>query len=221
VWVKGERPAALPASKVKGRAFRAGGLKVLFALLCNPDWIARPYRELAQLAGVAHGTVGWVMAELPALGFLAEIDGERRLLKPELLLKHWAEAYARTLRPKLTIGRFRADQPQWWKNVQPQKYGLVLGGEVAEQRRTRNLRPETVTFYGEQADPRLLIDHKLRKDPDGPVEILKCFWNFSAENNQLTPDPLIYADLLSIGDARCLEAAGLLYEQIVETFGQR
>jgi hypothetical protein len=219
VWIKGERPVDMPATNnVKGRAFQASGLKVLFALLCNPDWAAEPYREIARLAGVAHGTVGWVMADLPTLGFVADIGGERRLLRPELLLKQWAEAYARTLRPKLVLGRFRTDQEQWWRKVQPTRYDLAFGGEVAAERQTQVLRPETVTLYGERPDPRLLIDFKLQKDPNGPVEILKRFWEFPTENKNLTPDPLIYADLLNIGDARCLEAADLIYEQIVDGF---
>jgi hypothetical protein len=221
VWIKGERPLETPGTnKVKGRAFQASGLKVLFALLCNPDWVAEPYREIARLAGVAHGTVGWVMADLPTLGFIAEINGERRLLRPALLLKHWAEAYARTLRPKLILGRFRTDQAQWWAKAKPAKYELAFGGEVAAERLTQALRPETVTLYGERADPRLLIDYKLQKDPGGPVEILQRFWDFPTENKNLTPDPLIYADLLNIGDARCLEAADLIYEKIVNGFKQ-
>lgn len=219
IWIKGERPLETPVTnKVKGRAFQASGLKVLFALLCNPDWVAEPYREIAGLAGVAHGTVGWVMADLPTLGFVAEINGERRLLRPELLLKQWAEAYARTLRPKLILGRFRTDQAQWWANAKPTKYDLAFGGEVAAERLTRALRPETVTLYGAKADPRLLLDYKLQKDPAGPVEMLQRFWDFPTENKNLTPDPLIYADLLNIGDARCLEAADLIYEKIVNGF---
>ena len=158
------------------------------------------------------------MADLPDLGFVAEINGERRLLKPEVLLKRWAEAYARTLRPKLVIGRFRTNQAQWWAKAKPAKYELVFGGEIAAERLTRMLRPETVTLYGKKAEPRLLIDYKLQKDPDGPVEILKRFWAFPAENENLTPDPLIYADLLNIGDARCLEAADLIYEKIIDGF---
>jgi hypothetical protein len=218
IWVKGERPKEMPgADKVKGRAFQASGLKVLFALLCNPDWVTEPYREIARLAGVAHGTVGWVMAELPDMGFITEIDGERRLLNPELLLKRWAEAYARTLRPRLVIGRFQADRVRWWDKVKPAEYDMAFGGEVAAERTTRVLRPETVTLYGKNANPRLLIDCKLQKDPDGPIEILKCFWAFETEND-LIPDPLIYADLLNIGDARCLEAANLIYEKIVDGF---
>lgn len=219
VWIKGEGPLEMPGTnKAKGRAFQASGLKVLFALLCNPDWVAAPYRGIARLAGVAHGTVGWVMADLPDLGFVAVIDGERRLLKPELLLKHWAEAYARTLRPKLILGRFRTDQAQWWDKVTPTKYDLAFGGEVAAERLTQALRPETVTLYGAKADPRLLIDYKLQKEPDGPVEILQRFWDFPTETKDLIPDPLIYADLLNIGDARCLEAADLIYVKIVNGF---
>lgn len=219
VWIKGERPNEKTTThKITGRAFQASGLKVLFALLCHPEWVAEPYREIARLAGVAHGTVGWVMADLPTLGFIAEINGERRLLQPELLLKRWAEAYARTLRPKLIMGRFHTDQTRWWANLNPAKYNLVLGGEVAAERLTQVLRPETVTFYGEKMDPRLLIEHKLHQDPDGPVEILQRFWAFTTPEKDTTPYPLIYADLLNIGDARCLEAADLIYERIVDGF---
>ena len=219
VWIKGERPDEKPTTnKVTGRAFQASGLKVLFALLCHPEWVAEPYREIARLAGVAHGTVGWVMADLPTLGFVAEFNGERRLLRPELLLKHWAEAYARTLRPKLIIGRFRTDQTRWWVNLKPAKYNLVFGGEVAAERLTQVLRPETVTFYGERTDPRIVIEHKLRQDLDGPIEILQRFWAFLTPEKDTTPYPLIYADLLNIGDARCLEAADLIYEKILDGF---
>ncbi len=219
VWIKGERPEDKPpADKVTGRAFQASGLKVLFALLCHPEWVAEPYREIARLAGVAHGTVGWVMADLPKLGFLAEINGERRLLQPELLLKRWAEAYARTLRPKLVIDRLRTDEQRWWAKLKPEKYKLEIGAEVAAERLTKVLRPETVTLYGKKTNPRLLIDYKLRRDPNGPVEILQRFWNFQAPAKGFTPYPLIYADLLNIGDARCLEAANVIYERVVDGF---
>jgi len=219
VWVKGEKPQEQPAGKEgTGRAFQASGLKVLFALLCHPKWIEKPYREIATLADVAHGTVGWVMAELPKLGFVADVANRRRLLQPELLLKQWAEAYARTLRPKLTIDHYRTDRQKWWTKLNPHKYQVQLGGELAAQRVTKYLRPETVTLYGAKAEPRLLLDYKLRPDPKGPVEILKKFWNFKTHDKNVVPLPLIYADLLIIGDARCLEAADLIYKGIVDGF---
>ena len=64
-----------------------------------------------------------------------------------------------------------------------------------------------------------MLDFKLRPDPDGPAEVVKRFWAFEANDDTVVPLPLVYADLLMIGDARCLEAADLIYEQIVNGFG--
>lgn len=220
VWVKGQRPKETPVTaNVTTRTFNPSGLQVIFPLLCHPDRADRPYREIAQLAGVAHGTVGWVMAELPKLGFMAEVGGKRRLLQPERLLQQWVEAYARTLRPRLLLGRFHADLLDWYKTLDPGKYGFLFGGEPAAARLTHHLRPGTVTLYGQKVEPRLLLDQRLRPDPKGNVEILRRFWKFD-NDEPLTPLPLIYADLLAIGDARCLETAKLLYGDIVARFGR-
>ena len=221
VWVKGQRPAEWHAAR-RGtlRAFQASGLRVMFALLCQPEGVDRPYREIAKLAGVAHGTVGWVMADLLKLRFVAEVGGKRRLLRPEQLLQQWVEAYLRTLRPKLVLGSYRADTLDWWNALDPLKYGLLLGGEVAAARLTQHLRPGTLTLYGAKPEPRFLLDHRLRPNPTGEVEILERFWFFDTDEPALTPMPLVYADLLGIGDARCLETAKLVYDRILLRFGR-
>ena len=220
VWVKGQRPAKRAAAQTAGRAFQASGLQVVFALLCHPEQVDLPYREIAKLAGVAHGTVGWVMAELPKLGFVAEVGGKRRLLQPERLLQQWVEAYARTLRVKLGLGRFKAEKLDWWETVDPLKYELTMGGEGAAARLTHHLRPGTLTFYGEKVEPRFLLDHRLRTDPAGEVEILRRFWGFDNDDPALTPTLLVYADLLAIGDARCLETAKRLYDGLLPRLGR-
>jgi hypothetical protein len=220
VFVKGERPIKLATLQPTGRAFQASGLQVIFALLCNPGQVDRPYREIAQLAGVAHGTVGWVMAELPKLGFVAEVGQRRRLLQPERLLQQWVEAYARTLRPKLVLGRYKTETLDWWKTIDPTKYGLKMGGEGAAARITHYLRPGTLTFFGQKTDPRFLLDQRLKTDPTGEVEILRRFWQFENVEPALAPTLLVYADLLAIGDARCLETAKLLYDQILAGFNK-
>lgn len=217
IWIKGERPAqSRPATQPTGRAFGPGGLKVVFALLCYPAWVDRSYREIAAEAGVAHGTVGWVMADLHKLGFVADLDGHRRLLQRERLLKQWAEAYVRTLRPKLAMQRYRTDAREWWQDLDTNKYGVRLGGEVAEARVTGHLRPEIITLYTKKTDPRLLLDHRLQRDPAGKVEIIERFWTFEGDDEAVVPLPLVYADLLITGDARCLEAADQIYRQIVD-----
>lgn len=216
VWVKGEKPRVnAGAERRAGRAFQASGLQVLFALICNPEWTDLPYRDIARRADVAHGTVGWVMAELPKLGFIAEFRGKRRLMQRERLLQQWAEFYPRTLRPRLALGRFRAETLEWWNKIDPTRYGAVLGGEPAGGRITGYLRPGTATFYTEKLDPHLLVDLRLRPDAGGNVEIYRRFWTFAAKDAALVPDPLAYADLMATGDGRCIETARLIFEQIV------
>ncbi len=219
VWVKGERPAETLAQKQpQGRAFQATGLQVVFTLLCKPEAANLPYRDIAALAGVAHGTVGWVMPDLLRLGFLIEIKKKRRLVEAEQLLKQWVEAYPRTLRPKLLAGRYDVDTLAWTEQVDATKYGLLLGGEPAARRITGHLRPGTATFYGEKPDTRLMVDYRLRPEPRGNVEVLRKFWNFDGEAKGLVPTVLIYADLIATGDARCLETAREIYGGVVDGF---
>jgi len=218
VWVKGQRPATKPeAMRTTGRAFQATGLKVIFALLCQPKLVDRPYRTIATVAGVAHGTVGWVMADLNESNFVIHPDkAGRRLRNARRLLEIWAEAYARVLRPKLLLGRYRAPHRDWWEAVNVQNYELQLGAEPAAARLHRYLHPGIATSYGGKVPGRLLADHQLRTDPKGDVEIRQRFWNFNYtwEHSDLVPPLLIFADLLATGDARCVEAA----KRIDETY---
>jgi hypothetical protein len=214
VWVKGEKPrAAAGGAQPMGRAFQASGLQVLFALICHPEWAELPYREIAQRANVAHGTVGWVMAELPKLGFMTELRGKRRLMQRERLLQQWAEFYPRALRPRLLLGRYRAENLAWWDTIDPVRYGAVLGGEPAGGRITHYLRPGAATFYTEKVDPRLLVDLRLRTDVNGNVEIYRRFWTFDGDQAGLAPTPLVYADLMATGDGRCIETAKMIYAE--------
>lgn len=216
VWVKGQRPPkGATGLAPAGRAFRPTGLQVLFTLLCKPEVADLPYREIAVQAGVAHGTVGWVMAELPKLGFLAEVQGKRRLIDAERLLAQWVAAYAQTLRPKLILARYQAAKIDWAETFDARHYDLLLGGEPAAARLTHNLRPGTVTLYGEDANQRLLVDQRLQPDPQGNVEIMNRFWTFDGETPGMVPHLLVYADLLAIGDTRCIETAGEMRAGII------
>jgi len=216
VWVTGQRPQETADYKRQptGRAFQASGLRVLFALLCMPEIANRPYREIARLAGVAHGTVGWVMAELPKLGYVATYRKKRILVKPERLLREWAEAYARFLRPKLVLARYNVDDFAWWQKHDVTEFGFNLGGEIAGARMTGYLKPASITIYGENVPTELMVRFRLRKDQNGNMEIMKRFWRFD-EKASLVPAPLVYADLLATGDARCMETAEMIYEKIV------
>ena len=218
VWITGRRPAERARAPRGQRAYQATGLRLLFALLCNPPWIDLNYRELAARAGVAHGTVGWVMRDLVEGGFLVELGtrrgGHRKLRNQQALLDRWVEAYLRTLRPQTLIGRYQAELPEWWKAIDLRKHGALLGGEPAGALLTQHLKPQVTTLYLEGAPGRLIVDHRLRAAPEGNVELRRRFWAFEQEwdHPELTPPLLVYADLLGTGDARCIETAQRVFD---------
>jgi hypothetical protein len=221
LWVVGRKPMVTGQRFRAGRAFQPTGLKLVFALLCRPDLVNAGFREIAEFAGVAHGTVGWVMGDLREMGYLVETGNKRtrvrRLRDPRKLLTQWAEAYARTLYPQMLLGRYQAADPDWWKNIDAAKYNVLLGAEPAAAIATGYLRPGVVTLYAEETPARLLADYRLRKAEAGDIELRRRFWPFDHawEHPALTPPVLIYADLMATGDARCIETAQLIHDSFL------
>src|SRR5439155_22942847 len=66
------------------RALNPAGLQIAFVLACQPKLVQTNYREIAARAGVALGTVGPVMKDLEARGYLRfQKEPNRKLLDPE------------------------------------------------------------------------------------------------------------------------------------------
>jgi hypothetical protein len=221
VWVKGEKPAAKSLSVETGRAFQPSGLQVLLVLLSKPSTASLPYRQLAAMAGVAHGTIGLVMADLEKLGYLRQVGakrGSRRLFEIGRLMQQWAEGYARTLLPRTLIDRYYANAADWqtWA-ISPS--AVQWGSEPAAALVTGYLRPEELTLYAESFPGPLAARLKLSKTASEknrvPVYIRRRFWNFTPDDWRLdcTPPLLVYADLLATGDGRCIETARIIHDE--------
>lgn len=218
IYVIGNPPEQRPRAEKVVRAFQPAGLRVVFTLLCAPDMITLPTRELATKLGVANGTVGRVIEDLTHLGFITTAGRrDRRLHDLKALLERWVMMYPVQLRPTLQRRRLTTDVADWWKNVKFDPDHVTLGGQPAADRLTRYLKPGIITLYARGA-PRplneIIARHRLRTDPAGEVEVLEAFWptDLPADRPGLAPTPLIYADLLATGDARCIETAKLLYD---------
>lgn len=230
IWIKGQKPAAKATVIPIGRAFQPTGLQVIFTLLCNPQAINLPYRELAKMAGVAHGTVGWVIPDLQQLGFVHDLQGKRgtrRLFQHERLLNQWADAYARVLRPRTLIGRYYVADFNEWKTWPIAEYGALWGGEPAAAMLSDYLRPGELTLYAEKMPSLLAARQKFMKEAElghkAVVEVRKRFWTFpdDPKHSNMVPPLLVYADLLATGDARCIETAKMIYEDyIVQLFAE-
>jgi hypothetical protein len=204
------------------RAGMVTTLRVVFALLCRPELLNAPYRDIIRAAGVALGAVGGVFCDLHGRGYITHgrRKGGRRLLDPERLFEEWVTNYPMRLRPKLTPRRFRTMTPDWWQHADVTTYGAQWGSEVAVEKLTGYLKPETVTLYvrpeKDRANvARLVATHKLRADPQGEIEMLDTFWDWPADPAypDIVPPILVYADLMATHDPRNLEAAQLLYDR--------
>ena len=204
------------------RAGTATHLRVIFALLCKPELLNAPYRDIVQVAGVALGTIGCVFNDLTDRGLTTggKRKGDRAMLERKKLIDEWTTTYPIKLRPKLHPRRFKAPKPGWWKQVDITQYAAQWGAEVAAEKLTGYLRPNTVTIYLHKEDglrklTRLVAENRLRPDTEGDIEILDAFWDIDDEPpmTQTVPPLLAYADLIATLDPRNLEAAKLIYEQ--------
>ncbi|MGB3863334.1 MAG: type IV toxin-antitoxin system AbiEi family antitoxin [Candidatus Aminicenantaceae bacterium] len=216
IYIKGNKPTDKDILEQPARTFRPKGLQVIFALLCNPGLENKPFREIAIKADVALGTVGWVMYDLRRMDYLIDVGPRnRRLVRKDNLLDRWVAAYPEQLRPKKMIGRFKADNPNWWENTDLKEINALWGGEVAANIMIEYLRPQIITVYAKQPIGRFLLKNRLKNDVNGDIEILKIFWKFEQDrlHNDLVPPLLIYADLMATGDTRNIETARMIYEK--------
>ena len=227
VFVSGRRLATPTVTdRNVSRAFRPSGLGILFALLNQSGLENRPLREIAAAAGVSLGAVSWELKQLEQAGYLVNSKTRgRHLVKQADLLKRWVEAYHERWRPKLLLARCSASQPQWWKGIAKKlkQHQACWGGEVAAERLTDYLKPQTQTLYTRGAVKELQLAFGLKRDPQGEVEILRAFWPPGAvgQADELAPALLVYADLLASADERSLATAEMIYDRhLVRLIGE-
>lgn len=231
VYVTGNRQQKagfMPTTDGARRAFEPTGLKVVYTFLCHPELVNAPYRKIAEEAGVALGTVGWVLNGLKAADFVRGAGGkkDRCLVHYRKLLDRWVEAWPEKLRPKQLTGEFIAEDPYWWKGIDIREYDGYWGGEIAAAKYTNYLKPKVATIYmREHLRNKLLLDVRLRKATewagiDGArMKIYRPFWpeNFNEIDTELRKGlvhpVLVYADLVATGDARNLEVAQRIYNE--------
>lgn len=204
------------------RGLTPATLRVMLAILTRPQLLDSNIRTIAQIALVSHGAAGAALTMLEDMGFLSTSrTGRRVLAMPERWLDAWTEGYLGRIRPKLQKMRMNAPHSlaSMLDRFTPQMTEIVLGGEAAAAKRDMGLKPGTLTLYVDFQDPQVVKEfvqeYKLRRDPDGQIELVSIFWNtIELASFPLVPDALIYADLIGIGDARTLEVANALKTEI-------
>lgn len=218
VYVAGRKPARKPTQA--GQAFTPAGLKVLFVLICEPELAGAPYRKIAAAANVALGRLPAVLGDLKREGHLIVLGRRRRLHATKRLLDQWAMGYAQQLRGKTLKAIYHAPNFKAWQDWKLDDGPVRWGGEPAANLLVHYLRPGILTLYAAKLPPRLMVGQKLTpagpQGTDQPLELREPFWGpelHKGEYPATVPPALVYADLLATGDGRCMETAGMVYEQ--------
>jgi hypothetical protein len=221
VFVTGTKETSgLKRARIRG--FTPATLRVVFAILTSPSILNSNVRRIAEVASISHGAAGTALIMLEEAGFFTSAaSGRRMLAMPERWLDAWTEGYLGRVRPKLEKYRMNAGRPipEVLERLSPRYREVVLGGEAAAVVREFGLKPATLTLYLDFRDPAVMRDLvqelKLRRDPDGKVELVEMFWNTRELTSFPTvPDALIYADLVGTADARTMEIAEALRKEI-------
>ncbi len=219
VYVTGRKLKDKPLAGATGKAFTTAGLKVQFALICDPALANAPLRAIAAAAGVALGGVPGMLADLQRAGSLLVQGRQRRLNASRRLLDEWAQDYARRLRPKTLLETYTSPNFDAWENWKPDSAQVLWGGEGAARLLVQHLRPGVLTLYGEKVPSRLKVEQRMVAVSATPVdgrviELRRPFWGALPADTQpgIVPPALVYADLLATGDGRCLETAEMIYD---------
>lgn len=216
---KNQRPGS--GQKKAGKDFSPSALKLIYTFLTDthkgPEArVNHTVRQLNDITGISTGSISNTMDSLKAQGFLEEREpGERRLAQKEKLFERWVEDYTRKLRPRLVAEHYRLPHSGWASELVKKEGPGQWGGEVAGSRLTEYLVPETVTIYTENLPATFIVEHDLRKDPAGRVEILRPFkpMDQSVPVEGCAHPLIVYADLMASEIDRNLETAKRIYEK--------
>ncbi len=204
----------------RARIYRASNLKLIWMILQKPDYLNRPYRELAEIAQVSLDTISKTLNALKNQGFIVNIDKKKhKLVHKNDLINKWLNGFEDTLKPKLKRGTYRyagKDFNQQWPNTKFLTNKILWGGEPAAAKLTQYLIPEIFTIYTNLTDNEILKQYRMVKDTKGNIEINQLFFNPEIfRHNDLVPPLLIYADLQITGEDRNIETAKLIYEKYI------
>jgi hypothetical protein len=185
--------------------------QVILVLLTWPELSTARVREIADTAGVSVGQAHDAMTQLERAGFL--LPDSRRVERAGELLDYWTAAYPTGLGRRLEIARYHGDPSK--PIVRPRaEQPIYVSSESAEG--TDIARPTTITLYLDVLDPKLPIVNRWSSSPDRApnVFVRHKFWvsphaqeEESSTKARNVPWPLVYADLLTTGDARLGEVA--------------
>ncbi len=228
IHVEGRKLAEAPLAR-RGRPNK-GWVKAVLTWLVQPELVGRPYRDTAEQAGVALGTVAACVRDLVTRGLLAQAKQGRQIADRPQLVALWVQAYVDVLRPKLTERRLqvRAEtKPEIWRRLAETlaKRGVpwALTGADAAEHRAHFFHAEDTEIYAPIAafDDRELLKRLVAQPTARGGNLLvieppvRAAIPVNHDVRPVAPDLLTYAELRYRGTGQALEAAELLLPGVI------
>lgn len=218
-YVKGKKVSRLRNKRVRGRAFNPAGLKLIFAIFNQPKFLHASYRDISNKVNIALGSVGPVINDLYASGYILD-DGERHLVNKKRLFERWVDGYLERLRPKQIMACYSCDDENWWKNANPVDFLGLWGGEVIIAKSTPYMVPESISLYftSPVKQKEFAEYYGLREDEDGDICVYKSFWSprYAGDDNEDGISPMIvYADIVDSINPGSWDVAKTFYGEAI------
>jgi hypothetical protein len=210
---------------VKLRGHRAeSNIKMLVYFMSKPEALCYTQRDLAEKLDLSLGSVNNALKNLE-FGRIIVTRGKERLFGDiDDIIERWSYSFPLIGKKDQFLGRFSPVDDVFYNRRERRLVGLdsYWGGEPAAAIRTKYLSPEVFTIYtyNDRITP-LIKELRLRKDPNGPVSIMKCFWPEEINNEDGTvPDFITICELLNSKIDRNIETAQILKEKLVSRLKQ-
>lgn len=199
-------------------------LQVLFAMAASLSPEKWTVRELAAKAGVSKSKAARTRKDCLKDRTIRDLGDSYRISDPQELADQLLSGYRQTLRPKLMIGRFRAQQRalegflgQLREATRPGDPKYALSGGAAAYRLQGFYSGPSATVFVQWSTEDLLRRLRLLPDRDGPITLLRgfgemVFWR-TVDAVPLAHPWLIYAELMFEPDPRAHEAAAELRQE--------
>ena len=219
-------------TQAKEKGLRAPAYRAIFALLVDPALINEPTRKIAELAGgLSPQTVNDIRRGLVERGLVLHSRKQYRWTpgRKTQVLDLWLAGFVTTLWRTLRIAPLRSqvqDPEELERQLGPvlDKIGAWRwGGGAAAHRLTGYYRGDTTLIYFQEAAPRDIVK-RLRLVPDtrGNVVLARVPGPlaFRSPRADSVHPLLVYADLLSEGSDRAIDAARVLREKLLADLEQ-
>lgn len=217
--IEGKKPTKTLTEKA-GRAFNKTGLKFIYHLLTDKDFIGKTYREKAAICDTAVGNINYITNDLLNQGFLRKkTKGVFYIPNREKLINQWLIYFERKLKPDYFIGTFRfvnKEDAKNWRELTLDFTKTKWGGEPAAGILTNYLKPVAFTMYTAETRAELIRNYKLVPDEAGNVRVYNVFWAMQAENAKTVHPLIIFADLVNTANARTDELANMIYNEYLK-----